>query len=181
MKGFHRIAAITPSVSVANPLANAKAILDLAYRAYHRGAQLILTPELSLTGYTCGDLFGSASLAKQTKEALDFLQINLDNRFDLVVGLPVAVDDRLYNCAAVIHCGSVVGYVPKTHLPTYREFYEKRHFVSGAALPPNAEIDGVPIGTDLLFDVGAFRFGIPAILALQVLLPLGLWLWRTLG
>ena len=160
MKGFHRIAAITPSVSVANPLANAKAILDLAYRAYHRGAQLILTPELSLTGYTCGDLFGSASLAKQTKEALDFLQINLDNRFDLVVGLPVAVDDRLYNCAAVIHCGSVVGYVPKTHLPTYREFYEKRHFVSGAALPPNAEIDGVPIGTDLLFDVGAFRFGI---------------------
>ena len=160
MKGFYRIAAASPAVSVANPTANAEAILAAAREAHSQGAAILLTPELSLTGYTCGDLFGSASLTAQTTAALGRLRAELPPGLIAVVGLPVAVDDRLYNCAAVLRGGRILGYVPKTHLPTYREFYEKRHFVPAAALPPDATLDGVPIGADLLFDAGPFRFGI---------------------
>ena len=160
MKGFYRIAAASPAVSVADPQANAGAILAAARQAHAQGAALLITPELSLTGYTCGDLFGAASLTAQTEAALGRLRAELPPGLIAVVGLPVAVDDRLYNCAAVLRDGQILGYVPKTHLPTYREFYEKRHFVSAAALPPNAALGGVPIGADLVFDAGPFRFGV---------------------
>ncbi len=159
MKGFYRVAAASPAVSVASPAANAEAILAQARAASAQGAALLLTPELSLTGYTCGDLFGCQALAEQTEAALRRLTAELPEGLLLAAGLPVEVDDRLYNCAAILRRGAILGYVPKTHLPTYREFYEKRHFVPAALLPPGATVGGVPIGADLLFDAGPFRFG----------------------
>ena len=160
MTGFVRIAAASPAVSVADPAANAEAILAAAEAARAQGASLLLTPELSLTGYTCGDLFGCRSLAERTEEALARVVAEAPEGLLLVAGLPVAIADRLYNCAAVARRGEVLGLVPKTHLPTYREFYEKRHFVPGTALPPGATWRGVPIGTDLIFACGELRFGI---------------------
>ena len=160
MKGFVRIAAASPAVAVADPAANAEAILAAATAAAAQGADLLLTPELSLTGYTCGDLFGCQSLAGQTEAALGRLLAEAPEGLLLAVGLPVAQADRLYNCAALLRRGALLGFVPKTHLPTYREFYEKRHFAPATLLPPGATHRGAPFGADLLFALGDLRFGV---------------------
>ena len=107
MKGFVRIAAASPAVAVADPAANAEAILAAANAAADRGADLLLTPELSLTGYTCGDLFGCQSLAGQTETALGRLLAEAPEGLLLAVGLPVAQADRLYNCAALLRRGAL--------------------------------------------------------------------------
>lgn len=158
---FYRIAAVTPRVSVANPCDNLQALLECFEEATAQGAHLVVAPELCLTGYTCSDLFASASLEEQTAEALANLCATLPSASTIyVVGLPIRWEDRLFNCAAVLQGGRVLGIVPKTHLPTYREFYEKRHFVSGRAVPAGTVLNGIPFGTDLIFDCKAFRFGI---------------------
>ncbi|MEG2465463.1 MAG: NAD(+) synthase [Kiritimatiellia bacterium] len=160
MKNFYRIAAVTPTVSVANPKANAEALLTVFQEAVKQGAHVVVAPELSLTSYTCADLFGTAALEQQTQSALCSICKKLPSRAIFVVGLPVRWNDQIFNCAAVLQEGKVLGIVPKTHLPTYREFYEKRHFTSGKTVPPGMELNGIPFGTDLLFDAGAFQFGI---------------------
>ena len=160
MTGFVRVAAVTPKVSVAAPWENARALLALLVEACAQGAQVVVAPELALTGYSCADLFGLRSLEEQVGEALAWLAREMPPGMLAAVGVPVRWEDRLYNCAAVLQDGEIKGLVPKIHLPAYREFYEKRHFVSGETVPPGSTLAGVPFGTDLLFDAGVVRFGV---------------------
>ena len=160
MKGFVRVAAVTPKVQVAAPAANARALVEALRAAADQGAQVAVAPELSLTGYTCSDLFGMSALESQVEAALAEVLAGLPEELVAVVGLPIRWEERLYNCAAVLQAGRVLGLVPKVHLPTYREFYEKRHFVSGATVPEGATWRGIPFGTNLLFELGDLRFGV---------------------
>lgn len=160
MKGFVRVAAVTPKVQVAAPAANARALVEALRAAADQGAQVAVAPELSLTGYTCSDLFGMSALEAQVEAALAEVLAGLPEELVAVVGLPIRWEERLYNCAAVLQAGRVLGLVPKVHLPTYREFYEKRHFVSGATVPEGATWRGIPFGTNLLFELGDLRFGV---------------------
>ncbi len=160
MTGFLRIATVTPRVSVANPMANANALLEVFTEAVAQGAHLVVAPELSLTGASCGDLFRTASLEAQTQEALNFLCTHLPSNGIFVVGLPLRQADRFFNCAAVLQQGHILGYVPKTHLPNAHLSDERRHFTSATLLPANATHNGIPLGTDLLFCAETLRFGI---------------------
>lgn len=151
--GFLRVCAAVPTVRVADPFANAAAIRERLADAEAHGAHVALFPELSLVGYTCGDLFHQPTLLDAAQRALQSLLD--DNPFSgfAVVGLPLAVDGALYNVAAAFVGDELLGFVPKSHLPTYREFYEHRWFARGGR-GPEAAFAGlrVPFGTDLLFD-----------------------------
>jgi NAD+ synthase (glutamine-hydrolysing) len=159
--GIFRITAAAPAVAVANPAANVAASIRQIDQS---DADLILLPELGLTGYTCGDLFASDALLGGALQALQSItEHSKDHQSIVVVGLPLAVESALMNVAAVVSGGSVVGIVPKTFMPTYREFYELRHF-QGARYtdPESVEINGsdVPFGTDLLFRWGEAVIGV---------------------
>lgn len=125
--GFIKVAAASPKVRVGDTLFNlegAKRCLDEAERA---GANLLVLPELGLTAYTCGDLFYSDTLLKGALSALGALRdYSRGKRCLTAAGLPLRLGGKLYNCAAIIHDGAVLGVVPKTVLPNYGEFYEKR-------------------------------------------------------
>ena len=162
--GFIKVAAAIPEVRVANPEWNGAQIERLIGEAAERGAEIVCFPELSITGYTCGDLFRQQSLL----EAADLALMNIvSNTRGLnivaIVGLPIAVNSVLYNCAAVIAGGKVVGIVPKSYLPNYNEFYEQRHF--GAA--PEGDVrmiyvagSPVPFGARQIFTTSSCTFGI---------------------
>ena len=157
--GFIRTAAVTPKVEVADPKANAEEIIRLAGEAAENGAKLIVFPELSITGYTCGELFLQELLLKGAREALvQIMQKTKELDALIFVGLPWEKEGKLYNVAAAIKGGSLLGLVPKTHLPNYAEFYELRHFTPGNReadyvwVPEACEGgDEVPFGTNLLF------------------------------
>jgi len=159
--GIFRITAAAPTVSVANPVANALASIR---QIEQTDADLILLPELGLTGYSCGDLFASDALLDAALSALHTIaDHSASHESIVVVGLPLSVDSALMNVAAIVSAGSVVGIVPKTFMPTYREFYELRHFQGARDVDPESvEIDGdeVPFGTDLLFRWGQATIGI---------------------
>ena len=153
--GFVRVAAVTPRTHIGNPPANLKEHLGLAGHADSAGADLVLFPEMSLTGYTLDDLFLQKTLLDSALQALTDLVAETGGlRPVLVVGLPLRLNGAVYNCAAVVQAGGVLGIVPKTYLPNYREFYEKRWFPSGADLKNAIFTFGgkaVPVGTDLVF------------------------------
>ena len=132
--GFLRAAAASIPVAVADPRRNAAAIcarIDQAHRAH---AALLVLPELCVTGYTCGGLFLSALLLDAAEEALMNICAHTQNRAPVVVlGVPLRAGGKLYNCAAVLHRGRILGVVPKTWLPNYDVFAEKRYFTSAAA------------------------------------------------
>src|SRR5438270_11728325 len=132
--GFIRVAAAVPRVRVADCAHNAERMLGLMKRAEADQVTVLAFPELSVTAYTCGDLFHQLALQRAAVQALDELvQKSLPLFAGLtVVGLPLAVDDRLYNCAAVIQQGRIPGVVPKSFLPNYQEFYDVRWFAPGA-------------------------------------------------
>jgi NAD+ synthase (glutamine-hydrolysing) len=134
--GFVRVAAIQTPVRIADPEANAAALLDGARRAAERGAAVALFPELCLTGYTCEDLFQSRDLAAAVLKSLgDLARDSAALPTALLVGAPFpAPDGRLYDCGLVLHGGRIRGAVPKIHLPNYGEFYERRWFASGAGV-----------------------------------------------
>lgn len=171
MLDFIRVAACVPRVSVGDTAKNTQAILAQARTAAERSPQLTVFPELSLTGYTCADLFFQSALTEGALAGLrEIVLASASLPSALAVGLPLAVNGRLYSCAAIIQGGRLLGLVPKTYLPNYNEFYEKRWFSSGreldvTELTPNelglegVQVENVPIGTDLLFDAGLFRFG----------------------
>ena len=123
--------------------------------ASRQGAALALFPELGLTGYTCGDLFTQSLLRDQAIDALvEIAKATKSQQTHAIVGLPLAIDHRLYNCAAVLGSGRILGIVPKTFLPTTGEFYEERWFTEGRDLTPTTVSIGqqvVPVSTDLLF------------------------------
>lgn len=152
--GLFRIATVSPVVHVANPEANADEILKSL--AQLGNADCVLFPELSLTGYTCEDLFHQETLLTAAREQLLRLRDATDGNEQLVVvGLPVAIDNALYNCAAAICNGEILGLVPKQFLPNYGEFYEARRFAGATGDERSyVELDGetvVPFGIDLLF------------------------------
>jgi NAD+ synthase (glutamine-hydrolysing) len=154
--GFLRVAAACPPVTVADPERNADATLDFVTRAAERGAQVVVLPELGLTGYTCGDLFFSlTTLVGGAERALGrVLRDTARRSLILVVGLPVLQGGRLFNAAAVLQAGRVLGVVPKTFLPGYKEYYEERWFSSSReARESEVSLAGqaAPFGTDLLF------------------------------
>ncbi len=156
--GFLRVSAACPAVVVADPDENARRTGALAHEAAAAGAQVVVFPELGLTGYTCGDLFHSLSvLVGGAERALGrLLRDTADLSTLLAVGLPVAADGRLFNAAAVLQRGRVLGVVPKSFLPGYKEYYEERWFSSAReALRPTVRLAGadVPFGTDLVFAV----------------------------
>src|SRR6266849_5131889 len=155
--GFIRVATAAPSLKVADCDYNAQRILDLLKRAEAEQVAVVLFPELSLTGYTCGDLFHQTVLQRSALAGLEKVVEEGSSLFSgvAVVGLPLLVDDRLFNIAAVVHAGRILGIIPKSFLPNYKEFYEERWFAPGANLPTRPiEILGqkVPFGPNLLFE-----------------------------
>jgi NAD+ synthase (glutamine-hydrolysing) len=156
--GFLRVAAACPPVRVADPERNVDATLACIEQARSRGVQVLVLPELGLTGYTCGDLFfGLHTLVGGAERALGrLLSATAGEPMVVVVGLPVQAVGRLYNAAAVLQSGQVRGVVPKTFLPGYQEYYEERWFSSSRELRESSlRIAGAeaPFGTDLLFQV----------------------------
>lgn len=137
-QGFARLAVATAPVHPAQPLRNAKEIASIAKEASERGVTLLLFPELSLSGYAIDDLFGQDVLLDEVEAAIHELALaSLDLLPIIVVGASVRVNAALYNCAVVIHRGRILALIPKRHLPNYREFYEKRHFVTPGAQTPS--------------------------------------------
>ena len=151
-QGFARVAAVTLPVVPVDPAANAAAIIDQARALAEDGVCLAAFPELCLTGYAIDDLLLSDVLLSDVLTAIETLRAaSADLLPALVVGAPLRLGDRLYNCALVIQGGRVRGVAPKSYLPTYREFYEKRHFAPGDALPAGVEsieLPGVRSGSD---------------------------------
>ena len=134
--GFVKTAAVCPRVTVGAADKNVDNMLPLIKGAASSGAQIIALPELCITGYTCSDLFSQDRLIESAEAALGRLVLECADIGALViVGLPVRVRGRLFNCAAAFQNGKLVGVVPKSYLPNYNEFYEKRHFVSGLDTP----------------------------------------------
>jgi NAD+ synthase (glutamine-hydrolysing) len=162
-QGFARVAACTLPVAAADPARNAEAIIDQVRELHEAGVAVALFPELSLSGYAIDDLFLQDVLLDEVDRAVLTLAAATTSLLPVVVvGAPLRHGNRLFNCAVVIHRGEVLGVVPKSVLPNYREFYEKRHFAAGddtrndwfhAPHWPGADEDGdLPFGPDLLFD-----------------------------
>lgn len=153
--GFARVAACTIPVAVADPPRNAAAVIAAARAAHDEGAAVAVFPELCLTGYAIDDLVMQDVVLDAARAAIDeVVAASRSLRTLLVVGAPLQLGARLYNCAVVIHRGAVLGVAPKTYLPTYREFYEARWYASGAGAPATTTLSGeeVPVGTDLVFE-----------------------------
>ena len=154
-QGFIKVAAVTPDIRVADPLYNRESVLKKVKEAAENGAVVIVCPELCLTGYTCNDLFLQELLLRQAKEALVWLMEQTVGLNALIfVGLPFEHLGKLYNVAAVINRGKLLGIVPKTHLPNYGEFYEQRHFTRGMehSVPVCLGEHAVMMGTRMIFE-----------------------------
>lgn len=156
--GLIRAAAVTPDLRVADVAFNTHATIKAMELASAQGCVLAVFPELGITAYTCADLFYQALLLGEARAALSAIA-DATSRLGIVteVGLPLQVDGRLYNCAAVLGNGRILGVIPKTYLPTTYEYYEERWFTSSIhAAAKTIDVDGmqVPFGTDLLFVAG---------------------------
>ncbi len=160
-QGFIKVAAVTPKIKVADPVYNSGVISRQIEEVYGRGAKIIVFPELCLTGYTCGDLFLQQILLQEAKTQLLCIAKTTANKDAVVmVGLPMEKGGKLYNVAAVLHKGDILGLVPKANIPNYAEFYEGRHFAEGNAEPEQYVLSKggngeqsicVPFGTNILF------------------------------
>jgi len=165
MFGFYRVASAVNKTIVGNPRKNAEEVLTLIKEAHSKEVSVIVFPELTLTGYTASDLLLNQTLIASQNEALSYILKNIENINTIaIVGLSVFEADRLYNCAAVIQNGKVLGVVPKSYLPNKKEFYEKRQFTTGRDITRSTldllDIE-VPFGVDLLFtDKKEMTFGV---------------------
>ena len=164
--GFIKVAAAIPAVKVADVDYNVAQIESLIAQAEGQGVEIIVFPELCLTGYTCQDLFKEQLLIDKAEEGLLVL-LDFTRKLDVIsiVGLPVQIGSLLYNCAAVIQGGTLLGVVPKTYLPNYGEFYEKRWFASAQdLLPQDIYLAGSPVHVTpeptIFITVDGARFGI---------------------
>ena len=162
--GYVKVAAAVPRVKVADCKFNASEIEKEIIIADGKGVQIIAFPELCITGYTCGDLFAQQLLLEEAEMGL--IQIlNNTRQMDIIsiLGMPVALNGVLLNAAVVIQKGRVLGVVPKTYLPNYKEFYEKRWFTSACDVAENSvRLCGqiIPMGRDLLFETADTTFGV---------------------
>lgn len=153
--GFIKVGAIVNKLALANPLKNADVIIKEIKKAETLGVSIVTTPELSFTGYTCGDLFLQEQLLDDSIKALEQV-LNETKDIDIIsiLGMPLRHDNQLFNCAVVITKGKILGVIPKTYIPNYQEFYEARWFSSSKELiTEEIEILGqlVPITTNILF------------------------------
>jgi NAD+ synthase (glutamine-hydrolysing) len=162
--GYFRVAAAVPKVNVANPLANAANIIETVELLDKEKVGAIVMPEMCITGYTCGDLFHNAKLLDDANKALALILSKTANcNAAFIVGMPVVVEGSVYNCAVAIHGGEILGVVPKSYIPNYNEFYEKRWWRSGADMPTqiiNIAEQEVVFGVKQLFDVDGVKLGI---------------------
>lgn len=152
--GFIKVAAVTPEVTVADTQKNSKIICDDILQATALGAKIIVFPELCLTGYTCADLFYHDVLLKNALRALsDVVSCSIGADALIFVGCPLRHSGKLYNCAVAINNGKILGAVPKTFLPNYNEFYEKRWFAPAPEQSEEISLLGqtVPFGRGILF------------------------------
>jgi NAD+ synthase (glutamine-hydrolysing) len=154
--GFLRVVAAVPQLHLANPQRNAAEIEAILTELDAENADLVIFPEMGLTGYTCSDLYFQRKLQSESIDALirlkEFSKTGFGGLF--CVGLPIVVDDQIFNAAAIISSGEILGVIPKSYLPTYKEFYDARFFApASTARSEHIYIDGefVPFGTDLLF------------------------------
>jgi NAD+ synthase (glutamine-hydrolysing) len=181
--GFLRVAAAVPTLRVADCAYNSERLLALMTRAESEDVSVLVFPELCLTGYTCADLFQQEALRTAAVESLTQLtQLGMMVYSGVaIVGLPLAVDDQLFICAAVLHRGKVLGVIPKSFLPNYKEFYEARWFaLAAAARSREVTLAGksVPFGIDLLFtatDVEGFTLGVEICEDLWMPIPPSSW------
>jgi NAD+ synthase (glutamine-hydrolysing) len=154
--GFVRVAVGAPRVEVAAPKANARRTLDLMEQASAHHARIALFPELGISAYSNEDLVQQDALLDAVEAAVhEMLEASRRLPLLVVVGAPVRLEQRLFNCALVLCRGELLGVVPKTYLPNYREFYEKRQFASAVqAVGDTAQVAGcrAPFGNDLLFE-----------------------------
>lgn len=162
--GFVKVAAAVPRVKVADCKFNAERIEAQITVAEGKDVQIIIFPELSITGYTCGDLFGHQLLLEDAEMALIHI-LNTTRQLDIIsiLGMPVVVNSTVINAAVVIQKGKVLGVVPKTYLPNYKEFYEQRWFTSALDTKENTvRLCGqvIPMGANLLFETATTTFGI---------------------
>ena len=155
--GMIRVAAVSPALKVADVAFNLAAIEEATLQAADQGVQLIVFPELALTGYSCGDLFYQQSLLEKVRDGLKTLTaLSEQTGMILIAGAPVRQSGRLFNAAVVMSHGRICGVVPKTYLPNTQEFYEERWFSSAVDLVDDQLTwldEAPPFGTDLLFDV----------------------------
>lgn len=153
--GFIKVAAAVPKLKVGDVEYNVRETLRVAEQGAKRGASVVVFPELGLTGYTCADLFHQRSLLEEAKAALVAIKKASKNLNGLlVVGLPFHLEGKIFNMGAVVGRGEILGLVPKTYIPGYKEFYEERWFASARDLIAKEAVIGgksVPVGTDLLF------------------------------
>ena len=163
--GFVKVAAAIPQVKIADCQYNAEQAESLIAKAEGSGVQVIVFPELNLTGYSCGDLFGQTLLLEQAELGL-MRVMNNTRQLDIIsiVGMPVRVESVLMNCAVVIQKGKILGIVPKTYLPNYKEFYEHRWFASAFTYTDEVVVrlcgQLAPVSANLLFETSEVRFGI---------------------
>lgn len=180
--GLLRVATAIPTVKVADAEYNLKQHIQLIHEAHQQGVQLLVFPELSITGYTCADLFHHEPLLQGAKLALMHLcEATRGIDMAVVVGCPLSYQNRLYNCGVLLGDGKIVGIVPKVYLPNYAEFYEARWFASGAEVPAGARIslgrladtsfDNILFGQNLLFDFEGVTLGIEICEDLWVPMP----------
>lgn len=200
--GFIRVAAARPQVKPADTEGNVRSICDLIRQAAAQQVSLLVFPELCVTGYTCGDLFGQDKLIKAAEQGIrTIMEETRGKETTVVAGTPVRVAGRLYNCAAVIRNGNIKGLVPKMYLPTYNEFYESRWFSSGADFLGgsssglgsllfngkdtvregfNAQVNYAGfhcnISPDMLFEIGDVTFGVEICEDLWTPIPPSSWL-----
>lgn len=156
--GFIRVGAAAIDIKVADTEYNTESIINAIRDAAQKGIKVLVLPELCVTGYTCGDLFLQTKLLNSAKESL--IKIAGDTKkLDItsIVGVPFVVNQKLYNCAAVINGGHIKGLVPKINIPNYSEFYEARHFTAGTLNVEYIDINGdeVPFGANMLFKTDA--------------------------
>jgi len=165
MFGYYRVAAAVHKTTVANPQKNAEEILTLIKEAHAKEVSVVVFPELTLTGYTASDLFLNQTLLASQDASLQDILNNIKSINTIVIlGIALLEADRLYNCAAVLQNGKVLGVVPKSYLPNNKEFYEKRQFVSGRDIVRTSVAllgEEIPFGVDLLFtDRKEMTFGV---------------------
>lgn len=163
--GFYRVACAVPKTNVGDIQFNTAEIINCIEKATDEGVRLLSFPELSVTSYTCADLFADNLLLDKTERAIfEICRATKDSGMIVVVGAPLRLDSFLLNCAVVISQGKVMGVVPKTYLPNYKEFYEKRWFNSGSQCSDikQIKIGGqlYPFGTDLMFESNRVKIAI---------------------
>lgn len=171
--GFIRVGTATPRVTVGNCKKNTDEIISFIKEGTEKGLSILVFPELCLTGYTCGDLFlNSTLLESASKELLRVAGATCNTGMAVIVGIPLAVNNSLYNTAAVIFDGRILAFIPKTAVPNYSEFYEARHFSPGfetpcyIEFPEGNQTSKIPFGTNIIFKDSSFEQ--PALFAVEI-------------